>query len=64
MAKEQKNQNIEKDIDVEKLVNDSDIQTLEIDITKIDRNPNQPRKVFNEEALKHPLYSPYQLLSR
>lgn len=26
--------------------------TLEIEITKIDRNPNQPRKVFNEDALK------------
>lgn len=29
-----------------------DIQTQEIDITLIDRNPNQPRKTFNEESLR------------
>lgn len=28
-----------------------DIPTSEIDITLIDRNPNQPRKTFNEESL-------------
>ena len=29
-----------------------DVQTQEIDITLIDRNPNQPRKTFNEESLR------------
>lgn len=29
-----------------------DIPTQEIDITLIDRNPNQPRKTFNEESLR------------
>ncbi len=29
-----------------------DIPTQEIDISLIDRNPNQPRKTFNEESLK------------
>lgn len=29
-----------------------DMPTQEIDITLIDRNPNQPRKAFNEESLK------------
>ena len=29
-----------------------DIQTQEIDITLIDRNPNQPRKTFNEERCR------------
>ncbi len=27
-------------------------QTIDVEITQIDRNPNQPRKVFNEDALK------------
>ena len=31
---------------------DDDYPTQEIDITLIDRNPNQPRKTFNEEALR------------
>ncbi len=30
----------------------SEVVTSEIDITLIDRNPNQPRKTFNEESLK------------
>lgn len=30
----------------------SEIPTSEVDITLIDRNPNQPRKTFNEESLK------------
>ena len=29
-----------------------DVQTQEIDVTLIDRNPNQPRKTFNEDSLK------------
>lgn len=30
----------------------NDVPATEIDITLIDRNPNQPRKTFNEESLK------------
>jgi len=29
-----------------------DVQAQEIDVTLIDRNPNQPRKTFNEDSLK------------
>lgn len=29
-----------------------DIQAQEIDITLIDRNPNQPRKTFDEDSLR------------
>lgn len=29
-----------------------DIPTVEVEISQIDRNPNQPRKTFNEESLK------------
>lgn len=30
----------------------ADINAIDVDITLIDRNPDQPRKVFNEEALR------------
>ena len=29
-----------------------DMPTVEVEISQIDRNPNQPRKTFNEESLK------------
>lgn len=34
-----------------------DVQTQEIDISLIDRNPNQPRKTFNDESLKEMAHS-------
>lgn len=34
-----------------------DIQSQEIDISLIDRNPNQPRKTFNEDSLKEMAHS-------
>ena len=31
---------------------DGDVQAQEIDISLIDRNPNQPRKTFDEDSLR------------